>query len=307
MNEIKQDSRYFIQAELLLRIMPRVAAEKCFALKGGTAINFFVRDLPRLSVDIDLTYLPLNGRDTALDEISAALKRIALSIRKLHKAIAIQEISLRSKQISKLVVRNKEALIKIEPNEITRGTVFDIEERSITPAVEEMFGQFVKTQVLSFADLYGGKICAALDRQHPRDLFDIKLLLDNEGLTESIRQAFVVYLAGHDRPMHELLDPKKKDGRDLFDREFQGMTRIPVKYEDLVKAWEKLVSKIHNDLTLNERQFLLSIKEGLPNWNQMPLLHLNQLPSLQWKLKNIEKINKTKHTEQLANLKAILR
>lgn len=55
-------------------------ADSCFALKGGTAINLFVRNLPRLSVDIDLAYLPMNNRQQALDEIDTALKTIAIEI-----------------------------------------------------------------------------------------------------------------------------------------------------------------------------------------------------------------------------------
>jgi hypothetical protein len=50
------DTVYFRQAELLLRVLPLVDREAVFALKGGTAINFFVRDLPRVPVDIDLVY-----------------------------------------------------------------------------------------------------------------------------------------------------------------------------------------------------------------------------------------------------------
>ncbi len=46
---------YRKQVELLVRTIPNVAEEKCFALKGGTAINLFIRNMPRLSVDIDLT------------------------------------------------------------------------------------------------------------------------------------------------------------------------------------------------------------------------------------------------------------
>ena len=61
------------QAALLIRTIPLVAAETCFALKGGTAINLFVRDMPRLSVDIDLTYLLVEDRPTSLANIDAAI------------------------------------------------------------------------------------------------------------------------------------------------------------------------------------------------------------------------------------------
>ena len=58
-------SSYKAQVDLLLRILPFVAKEENFALKGGTAINLFVRDMPRLSVDLDLNYLPFDNREAA--------------------------------------------------------------------------------------------------------------------------------------------------------------------------------------------------------------------------------------------------
>ncbi len=71
------DERYRRQVELLVRTLPHVALERCFALKGGTAINLFVRDLPRLSVDIDLTCLPVADRARSLADIETALRRSA--------------------------------------------------------------------------------------------------------------------------------------------------------------------------------------------------------------------------------------
>ena len=64
---------YYNQAELLLRILPLIYRQREFALKGGTAINFFFRNLPRLSVDIDLVYLPIEDRATTLQNISNLL------------------------------------------------------------------------------------------------------------------------------------------------------------------------------------------------------------------------------------------
>lgn len=72
---------YRRQAALLIRVLPFVAEEDSLALKGGTAINLFLRDMPRLSVDIDLTYLPVQPRRQSLAAIEAALNRIAERIR----------------------------------------------------------------------------------------------------------------------------------------------------------------------------------------------------------------------------------
>ena len=71
------DARYHEQVRLLVSLLPFLNDEPCFALKGGTAINLFVQPLPRLSVDIDLAYLPLEPRDEALRRCREALQRLA--------------------------------------------------------------------------------------------------------------------------------------------------------------------------------------------------------------------------------------
>jgi len=180
-----KDSPYYKQAELMLKTLPHVAAERIFALKGGTAINLFVRDMPRLSVDIDLTYLPVDeARETALRNMSAALDRIADTIKRSIPGTRVQETCAKNpERVTRLTVAAGSMRIKIEPNEVIRGAVFPAEDRDLTHRAEDLFELSVTAQTLSLADLYAGKLCAALDRQHPRDLFDVRLLLDNEGIT----------------------------------------------------------------------------------------------------------------------------
>jgi predicted nucleotidyltransferase component of viral defense system len=300
-----KDSPYFKQAELMLRAIPHVAAESCFALKGGTAINLFVRDMPRLSVDIDLTYLPVDEpREMALKKISEALSRIAATIRKAVSGSKVQESRAQNpERIAKLVVAVGQTRIKIEPNEVIRGSVFPAKEHDLTKHAEEVFELSVSARTLSVADLYGGKLCAALDRQHPRDLFDVKVLLENEGITDEIRKAFVVYLASHDRPINELIDPTRKDFRQIYESEFAGMTVEEVEYDDLIAVRETLIDTLKKELTNEEKAFLVSLKEGQPRWNLMGLEGIEKLPAIQWKLMNIQKINKKKHAESLEKLK----
>ena len=277
----------------MLKTIPHVAAEICFALKGGTAINLFVRDMPRLSVDIDLTYLPVDEpRDTALRKMSDALDRIANAIKKVVVGTRVHETRAQNPdRVTRLTVAVGPTQIKIEPNEVIRGSVFPAEERELTRRAEETFELSVTAQTLSLADLYGGKLCAALDRQHPRDLFDVRLLLQNGGITNEIRKAFVVYLASHDRPMHELLDPTSKKIRRIYENEFTGMTVDPVAYEDLIKARETLVEKLRKELTNNEREFLVSLKAAQPKWDLIGIEGVEKLPAVQWKLMNIKKIS----------------
>ena len=288
----------------MLRVMPHVAAEKCFALKGGTAINLYVRNMPRLSVDIDLTYLPLEPRDTALKNIAANRRR---DPRTVHGA-TVQEIRTKgAEHISKLIVGTAEASIKIEPNLVLRGTVFSPEERKLSEQAELLFEVSATASSLAVADLYGGKLCAALDRQHPRDLFDVKILMENEGITDEIRTAFIIYLASHDRPMSELLEPKLKDFRQVFEQEFAGMAAVEVEHDDLVTVRDRLIETIQKTMTENEKNFLLTIKQGKPDWDLMPVAGIEQLPAIQWKVVNIRKMGKKKQMESLQKLQSVLR
>ncbi len=302
-----KDSPYFKQAQLMLRVMPHVAAEECFALKGGTAINLYVRDMPRLSVDIDLTYLPLEPRETALANISEALQRIAAAIRRTVPGATVQENRARgAEHVSKLSISTAEATIKIEPNLVLRGTVFSPVERELSEQAEILFEASATANTLAIADLYGGKLCAALDRQHPRDIFDVKILMDNEGITDEIRTAFVIYLASHDRPMSELLDPNLKEFRQVFEREFIGMATEEVEYDELVTVRDRLIETIKKTMTENEKKFLISIKQGQPDWDLMSVAGIDQLPAIQWKLINIRKMDKKKQMQSLEKLQTAL-
>lgn len=293
---------YLDQARLMLRLLPHVAAEESFALKGGTAINFFVRDMPRLSVDIDLTYLPIEPRPQSLRGISDALLRIKKAIMRASPDFNVHE-SKADGIVIKLVVRSPMTEVKIEPNTVIRGSIGGATMRELSKKARATFVTAATIRVLSEAELFGGKICAALDRQHPRDLFDVKLLLDGPGLTEEIRKAFLVYLISHDRPMHEVIDPTRKDVRATFESEFKEMTDEPVEYEALVEARERLISHLKAELTKAEKEFLLSVKEGAPDWELLGLAGVERLPAVQWKLKNIGKMAPEKKKEQLAKLR----
>ncbi len=303
-----KDSPYFKQAQLMLRTIPHVAAEERFALKGGTAINLFVRDMPRLSVDIDLTYVPVDEpRDAALDNINDALVRIATVIEAAIPGTQVQESrEPESQRVTKLVVVGAQSRIKIEPNPVIRGSVFPTEERDLTPQAEDIFELSATARTVSIADLYGGKLCAALDRQHPRDLFDVKVLMENEGITDEIRKAFIVYLASHDRPINELLAPKQKNTRNVYNAEFVGMTEDATPYDELIATWERLVKTIHGELTEREKEFLLSLKMGEPDWSLLDIPGIDRLPAVQWKLQNIRRMRKEKHSEALRKLQAVL-
>jgi predicted nucleotidyltransferase component of viral defense system len=296
---------YIKQVALLIQCLPEIQKQSCFAIKGGTAINLFVRDMPRLSVDIDLTYLPLSNREEALGGLLAAMNELTRDLKHSIPGCRIQPTYAHG-IVTKLVVATADAHIKIEPNTIFRGSVYGASKRELCVTAQERFERFATANVLSVADLYAGKICAALDRQHPRDLYDVYQLLKNEGLTSDIRRAFVVYLASHSRPIHELLKPNLKDIAHVYATEFAGMAREDVPLEKLLRAREEIGHLIRTGLTAEERHFLLSMKQGDPDWQSLGVNCLNEFPSLQWKLRNIRQMESSKRAEALGNLRAVL-
>jgi predicted nucleotidyltransferase component of viral defense system len=295
---------YRAQVALLIRILPLIAEESCFALKGGTAINLFIRDMPRLSVDIDLTYVPVAPRTDSLAAIDAAMKRIAARAR---KAIPGAQVVTSGSEgaVTRLIVRQGGVQTKVEVTPVLRGCVYEPEMRSVSEAVESAFG-FAEMPVVSFADLYAGKIVAALDRQHPRDLFDIRDLLANEGIDNALRKAFIVYLLSHDRPMSEVLAPKRKDISDEFLRGFEGMTERPVSREELIAAREALIAEIVGKMPNAHRRFLISFERGEPDWALLGVPGAAELPAVKWRQLNLDKLTKEKRAELVEALETAL-
>lgn len=298
-----RNSRFFHQVDLLLDVLPFVATQDCFALKGGTAINLFHRNMPRLSVDIDLTYLPLEDRSMTLLAIDKALKAIAARIEGSQLGIVPQLEKSKEGLGKMLVCSNERAKIKVEVNQIVHGSVYPCEMLEICQNAQDMFQKSAEINTETLADLFGGKICAALDRQHPRDLFDIKLLLENEGITDAIRKSFIVYLASHNRPMSELIHPNQLDVKALYESDFKEMTAEPVTYEALVNARRELIEILSDQITNEERLFLISIKEGNPRWDYLGIEGIENMPAIRWKLQNINKMAPDKREASLQELK----
>ncbi len=184
--------------------------------------------------------------------------------------------------------------------------MFGCEERDLCRKAEDIFEKFVTVKTLSFGDIYGSKICAALDRQHPRDIFDIMLLLKNEGITDHVRKAFLVYLISHNRPIAELLAPNLKDMQPTFAKEFQGMASFGVKYDELVDVRKILIEQINKNITDKERMFLISFKEISPKWDLLGIPGAQDLPAVKWKSANLEKIDADKHKKALERLRVVL-
>jgi hypothetical protein len=260
--------------------------------------------MPRLSVDIDLTYLPVEPRPASLAAIDAALRRIAERVKKNIRGAQITETRFEGR-VTKLIIRAEGVQIKIDVTPVMRGCVFEAEVRSVAEAVEEAFG-FVEMQLVSFADLYAGKAVATLDRQHPRDLFDARDLLANEGIDDALRQAFVAYMLSHDRPMFEVLAPTRKNIKDLFERDFIGMTDEPITLEELLAAREVFIKDIVGSMPPEHRRFLLSFEKGKPEWDLLGLPHVADLPAVKWRQLNLDKLPAEKRGALVANLERVL-
>lgn len=301
------DPTFRQQVQLLVSVLPLVAKESCFALKGGTAINLFVRDLPRLSVDIDLTYLPVAERAQSLEAIDSALKRIGERIIGAFPDMTVQGSAPGGKgPVNKLVVRTKHRLqIKVEVTPVLRGCVYEPAVMPVSETTEDEFG-FAKIQVLSFADLYAGKILAALDRQHPRDLFDVHLLLEEEGLSDALRTALIVYLISHDHSPHSLLAPPAKDIRAIYETDFAGMTERPVSLDTLLEARDRLVSSVLSGMPDEHKGFLSSFYEGSPAWEVLGIEGLDQLPAVRWRELNLDRAGPGTRESIVKALKKVL-
>jgi predicted nucleotidyltransferase component of viral defense system len=237
---------YLDTARLLTQVAPLVFADGIFALKGGTAINLFIRDLPRLSVDLDLVFPNYEiPRDEALSKISDAIRKSAERL--ARHGFQTRNISAADTGETKLLVRRDNLEVKIEVNFVMRGTVHPVHVRSLTSKAREVLLADLEVPLVSLEDLYGGKLVAAMDRQHPRDLYDAMHLFAHEGITPAIRRAFVVYLASHNRPVHEVLYPAQRDIAQEFEHTFRGMTVEPVALEDLLEARKRMMRELQQD------------------------------------------------------------
>jgi predicted nucleotidyltransferase component of viral defense system len=299
---------YLDTARLLTQVAPLVFVDGTFALKGGTAINLFVRDIPRLSVDLDLVFPDHEpSRDQALQRINEAIRQ---STERLNKrGFQTHAVATADAGETKLLVRRGGIEVKIEVNFVMRGTVYPVRTASLTAKARETLKADLEIPVVSLEDMYGGKLAAAMDRQHPRDLFDVMQLFAHEGITPGIRRAFIVYLACHNRPVHEVLFPSLRDVSRDYERNFKGMTTEPVELAELLAARERMVRELPQNLDAGERRFLLSLVAGQPEWPLLGLAHLEHLPGIRWKLHNLERLQKTnarKFAEQSEALNRLL-
>ena len=298
------NSEYARKVEILLRMIPLVTEEGVFAVHGGTAINLFVRNLPRYSVDIDLTYIPLEDRTSSLAHINGHLQTIAQKARKSFPGVHIVE----KPETSKLLCEYRGRQIKIEVNQTKRGVVGgDVVRKAVCDKAQDEFGLYCEATIVPMTQLYGGKIAAALSRQHPRDLFDVKYM---EYPFEQTREGLLFCLLGSDRPIHESFAPSLIDQHDALVNQFDGMTDIPFTYEEFEQTRDELIRKVNALVTPQDKSFLLSFESAEPDWNNFEFGYVQDYPSVKWKIQNLLKLksqNPTKLKEEVSKLERIFK
>lgn len=296
----KLDSRYIEQVKLLIDVLPYVGQDKNFALKGGTAINLFFSEMPRLSVDIDLCYLPLTSRNEALEDIRSFTQKLSSQLSSIGLRCRSKENSHGYE--STLFVQFQRTEIKVEINLVVRGSVYQPVFKTLCPTAKERFQRDVEIQCLNHNDVFGGKICAALDRQHPRDLFDIHMFFKGFSYSRELHLAVMVYLLSGNRPISELIMPNKVNLKDTYERHFDGMSFVDISLDDLEITRDILFNTVRNFFTSDEKEFLISFKMGVPKWGLFPLESIKNLPSVKWKLYNIQNMGTEKRLRSLKSL-----
>lgn len=290
---------YRRQVALLIRVMPLVFKIKDFAVHGGTAINLFHRNLPRYSVDIDITYIPIKDWDASIKVINSHLSALKASIEKAVPGIHV----IHKTDVRKLLCTKDGTTIKIEVNGIKRGILGDTEKMQLCEKAKAEFGMSCFANIVSWSQLYGGKIAAALSRQHPRDLFDCRgITSDDFG---AVKNGFMLCLLGSDKPIIESLNPNPIDQQEALDNQFEGMTDEPFNYDDYQTARLNLLEVVNQGLTDDDKAFLISFEDGNPDWSKCCAGDLSYYPSVRWKLQNIAKLkssNPTIHEEGIKKL-----
>ena len=291
---------YKKQVALLIRIMPSVYRIKDFAVHGGTAINLVHKNMPRYSVDIDLTYIPIQEREESLKAINEHLKTLKANIEKSVPGITI----VPQYDVWKLQCTLNGATVKIEVNGTKRGLIGVTEDKMLCDKAQQEFSMACKARTVSYSQLYGGKITAALSRQHPRDLFDCKYMEISS--FDDVKDGFMLCLLGSDKPIIESLQPNSIDQADALEKQFNGMSDVEFSYADYEEARRTLIAQVNAALTEADKDFILSFEEGIPDWDKCCAGDLSNYPSIKWKLQNIIKLKETnpqKHKQGIERLK----
>ena len=286
------DASYIEIARLMLLTAPQIFQASDFAMKGGTALNLFLHNMPRLSVDIDIAFIDhTKSREEALQSIRQELQSLCQRLEPLGLKGTL--VSSSDSEDVKIMITRGAVSMKVEVNYNFRGTLLPPRNARISEVASQSFLMDFSIPSLAREELYGGKLVAALDRQHPRDFFDVREMFLGNHFDAGVVDCFVCYLAGHNNTVHGVLFSKDKKITSLYEEQFVGMTTHPVSLAELQEARSNLRSALLTNLQDRHKQFLLGLVRLEPDWSLMPFPHLRELPALKWKILNLEKLRRT--------------
>jgi hypothetical protein len=293
------DKSYVDTVRLMLRVAPHVFNNPLFAMKGGTALNVFLHDMPRLSVDIDLVFTDhAVQRAQALTAIKEELNAMAERLKRLGLNSSLTKSTDGSE--TKLTVvhgNDHRTKVKIEINQNFRGTLLPVQKMHLAEKAKNMFASDIEVPALAPEELYGGKIVAALNRQHPRDFFDVREMFQRGHFGPPVVDCFVCYLAGQFKtPIHSVLFSEDEDISALYEAEFIGMTTEEVSLAELEQVRATLRAAILNSLEDRHKEFLLGLARLEADWDLMPFPHVRELPAVGRRLENLS--NKRKRNPE---------
>lgn len=290
-NRMTADKRkeYIEQVRLIISILPILAEQSVFAIKGGTAINLFYQEFPRYSVDIDLTYLPVQDRETSLQQISENLNSLGNEIKQRRPEYSVRRLSGGGKLATRILVSYMDTDVKIEVSPVMRNTLFPPSLMNVRDTVKHEYGS-ASMLVLSAEEVFAGKFCATLERSLPRDLFDVKIFFDNQHVSDLLLRVTIIYLLCGRRPIHEMLLPNKKYIDNLYNAEFKQIMITKVSLDDLYLARAQLFKALHEKLDDRVMTFLEGFHECNPNYSLIGLPQAENLPAIKWRLLNLNKL-----------------
>jgi hypothetical protein len=198
-------------------------------------------------------------------------------------------------ELHKLLVSHNDAIIKIEVSQIVRGALGAVTEKMLCKKAQEKFDTFCSINIVPNGQLYGGKVCAAMDRQHPRDIFDVKHLMQREGFTKEIKEGFLFRLLSSDRSIQDVLFPNLQDQRLAMSNQFAGMSEEDFSYEEYEFVRATMIKTVQASITAEDKLFILGFKDVIPDWS---IYNFEAYPSIKWKLQNLEKIKASNPAKQ---------
>lgn len=182
-------------------------------------------------------------------------------------------------------------IVKIEVNFVMRQSLGTPSLRILCQKARDMFQKSCEMMVLPVDQMYGSKMVATLDRQHPRDLFDIQFILRCP-ITEGIKKGFMFQLLNSKRGFHELICPSYKSKsmiKDIMLTKFNGMANSPFTYQDYMDTRDMLVRTVHENLNEQDKIFLIEFMKGNPRWD---IYDFRGHPSTERRLMRLENLRK---------------